>query len=118
MRRRRFGRPLRRSASLLVDSFALGLVVIAALMLAGAFELPAFETIRRITLGVIGVAPVAFLIGLMDARLARAGVGDLMVELRADPPPNALRDALARGGGHRARERVTARRVRAEMPCE
>jgi signal transduction histidine kinase len=96
VRRRRVGRPLRRSISLLVDSFALGLVMIAALMLAGAFELPAFETIRRVTFGVIGVAPVAFLIGLMDARLARSGVGDLFVELQADPPPGALRDALAR----------------------
>jgi signal transduction histidine kinase len=96
VRRSRFGRPLRRSISLLVDSFALGLVMLAALMLAGAFELPAFETIRRVTFGVIGVAPVAFLIGLMDARLVRSGVGDLFVELQADPPPSALRDALAR----------------------
>jgi signal transduction histidine kinase len=96
VRRRRSGRPLRRAVSLLVDSFALGLVMIAALMLAGALELPAFETIRRVTFGVIGVAPVAFLIGLMDARLARSGVGDLFVELQADPPPTAVRDALAR----------------------
>ena len=96
VRRRRVGRPLRRSVSLLVDSFALGLAMIAALMLAGAFELPAFETIRRVTFGVLGVAPVAFLIGLMDARLARSGVGDLVVELQADPPPDALRDAFAR----------------------
>jgi signal transduction histidine kinase len=96
VRRRRSGRPLRLSVSLLVDAFALGLVAIAALMLAGAFELPAFETIRRITFGIVGLAPVAFLIGLMDARLARSGVGDLVVELRADPPPDALRDALAR----------------------
>jgi MYXO-CTERM domain-containing protein len=95
-RRRRSGRPLRRAVSLLVDSFALGLVMIAALMLAGAFELPAFETIRRVTFVVIGVAPVAFLIGLMDARLARSGVGDLVVELQADPPPTAVRDAFAR----------------------
>jgi signal transduction histidine kinase len=96
VRRRRSGPPLRRSVSLLVDSFALGLVALAALMLAGAFELPAFETIRRVTFGIVGLAPVAFLIGLMDARLARSGVGDLVVELRADPPPEALRDALAR----------------------
>jgi signal transduction histidine kinase len=96
MRRQRAGRPLRRSVSLLVDSFGLALVMIAALMLAGAFEWSAFETIRRVTFAVVGLAPVAFLIGLMDARLARSGVGDLVVELRADPPPSALRDALAR----------------------
>jgi MYXO-CTERM domain-containing protein len=95
-RRRRSGRPLRRAVSLLVDSFALGLVMIAALLLAGAFELAAFETIRRVTFGVVGVAPVAFLIGLMDARLARSGVGDLVLELQADPPPTVVRDAFAR----------------------
>jgi signal transduction histidine kinase len=98
-RRRQTGRPLRRSIALLVDSFALGLVMIAALLLAGAFELPAFETIRRITFVAIGIAPVAFLIGLLDARLARSAVGDLVVELRADPSPAELRDALARALG-------------------
>jgi signal transduction histidine kinase len=94
-RRRGSGRPQRRAA-LLVDFFALGLVAIAVLLLAGAFELAAFETIRRITFGVIGIAPVAFLIGLLDARLARSAVGDLVVELRADPARADLRDAFAR----------------------
>jgi signal transduction histidine kinase len=95
-RRRGSGRPLRRAVALLVDSFALGLVAISALLLAGLLELPAFETIRRITFGVIGIAPVAFLIGLLDARLARSAVGDLVVELRADPAPADLPDAFAR----------------------
>jgi signal transduction histidine kinase len=99
--RRRAGvRPLRRSVALLVDSFALALVMIAVLLLAGAFELTgAFETIRRVTFGVVGIAPVAFLIGLLDARLARSSVGDLVVELDADPNPPELRDALARALG-------------------
>ena len=57
---------------------------------------PRFETIRRVTFVVIGLAPVAFLVGLLDARLARSAVGDLLVELRADPAPADLRDALAR----------------------
>jgi nitrate reductase gamma subunit len=46
-RRRGTRRPLRRALALLVDSFALGLVMLAALLVAGAFEVPAFETIRR-----------------------------------------------------------------------
>jgi signal transduction histidine kinase len=95
-RRRAAGRPLRRSVALLVDCFALGLVMIAALLLAGAFGSPAFETIRRLTFGVIGLAPVAFLAGLLDARLARSSVGDLLVDLRGHPAPPELRDALAR----------------------
>jgi signal transduction histidine kinase len=56
----------------------------------------AFETIRRVMLFVIGLAPLAFLIGLLHARLARSAVGDLFVELRANPAPADLRYALAR----------------------
>lgn len=99
-RRRNAGRPLRRSFALLVDSFALGLVMIAFLYLWGASgfvegEL-AYETVRRITFFVVGLAPVAFLLGLLQTRLARSSVGDLFLELRADPTPAVLRDALAR----------------------
>jgi signal transduction histidine kinase len=95
-RRRGAGRPLRRSLALLVDSFALGLVMIAALFLTGAFEGPAFETIRRATFFVIGLAPAAFLLGLLSARLARSALGDLLLEMHADPAPADLCDALAR----------------------
>jgi signal transduction histidine kinase len=96
VRRRGAGRPLRRSVALLVDAFAFGLVMIAALFLTGAFEGPAFETIRRATFFVIGLAPAAFLIGLLNARLARSALADLLLEMRADPAPADLRDALAR----------------------
>jgi signal transduction histidine kinase len=96
VRRRGAGRPLRRSASLLVDSFAVGLVMIAALFVNGAFDSPAFETIRRAAFLVIGLAPAAFLVGLLSARLARSALADLLVEMRADPGPADLRDALAR----------------------
>jgi signal transduction histidine kinase len=98
-RRRDRGRPLRRSAELLVDCFGLALVMIAALFLAGAFDAAAFETIRRATFVVLGLAPVAFLIGLLNARLARSAVGDLLVELRSEPGPAELRDALSRALG-------------------
>jgi signal transduction histidine kinase len=95
-RRRGPGRPLRRSVALLVDSFALGLVMIALLMLAASFAWPSFETIRRITFAVVGIAPVAFLIGLLSARLARSTVADLLVELRSDPAPSDLPDVFGR----------------------
>ena len=103
-RRRGAGRPLRRSVELLVDFFALGLVMIAALSLTAAFEAavfegPAFEWIRRATFVVIGIAPVAFLVGLLNARLARSAVGDLLVELRSEPAPADLRGAFARALG-------------------
>jgi signal transduction histidine kinase len=98
--RRRAGPPLGRSLTLLVDSFALGLLMIAFLLLSGALGLVegqgTFENIRRTTFFVIGLAPFAFLIALLDARLARTSVADLVVELRTDPAPTELRDALAR----------------------
>jgi signal transduction histidine kinase len=42
--------------------------------------------------------PIALLVGLLRARLARTAVGDLVVELE-HAPPEALRDALARALG-------------------
>jgi signal transduction histidine kinase len=99
-RRRDAGRPLRRSLALLVDSFALALVMIAFLFLSAVFGLVSgetpFETIRRVTFFVVGLAPLVFLVGLLHARLARSAVGDLIVELKADPTPADLRDSLAR----------------------
>ncbi len=99
-RRRDAGRPLRRSLALLVDSFALALVMFAFLYLSAVFGLVSgetpFETIRRVTFFVVGLAPLVFLVGLLHARLARSAVGDLIVELQADPTPADLRDALSR----------------------
>jgi signal transduction histidine kinase len=96
LRRRSAGPPLRRSVGVMIDSFALGLLTIALLLAIGAFNGPGFETIRRVTFVVIGIAPVAFLAGLLSARLARSSVGDLVVELQADDGTVNLRDALAR----------------------
>jgi signal transduction histidine kinase len=79
-----------------VDSFGLALVMLAVLYLSGAFQWPEFETTRRITLVTLGIAPLAFLIALLDARLARSSLGNLLVELGAEPAPGDLRDALAR----------------------
>ena len=100
VRRRRSGPHLRRSLAWLADSFALALLMIAFLYTSAALGLvsgqPAFETIRRLTLFAIGLAPIVFLIGLLDARLARSAVGDLFVELRRELAPAELRAALAR----------------------
>jgi signal transduction histidine kinase len=95
IRRRKLARPLRPSIALLVDSFAVGLVGVAVLLIAGALEWPQFETIRRATFGIVGIAPVAFLIGLLSARLGRSTLGDLLVELKEGPAPTDLRDSLA-----------------------
>ena len=90
------GRPLRRSLALLIDAFALGLVMIAFLLTSYAFDGPWVAEIRWATFVTLGVAPAVFLIGVLHDRLVRSGVGELFLELRVDPAPADLRDALAR----------------------
>jgi len=87
-------RQRRRPAQIVINCFSLTLVMLAILLIAGAFQLPGFEIIRLTTFAVAGLAPLAFLAGLLDARLAKGGVGELLVQLRADPSPD-LRDLLA-----------------------
>jgi len=95
-RRRRVGQPLRGSLALLYDAFGLALVMIALLLGSLVFNGPAVAEIRWATFATLGLAPAAFLVGLLHSRLARSAVGDLVVELRHDPAPAELQDALAR----------------------
>jgi signal transduction histidine kinase len=98
LRRHQGGRPRRRSLALLLDTFSLALLLAAALFVVGAFDSlwPAFQPLQRAMLAAIGISPFVFLVGLLDARLARSAVGDLMVKLRPDLPPADLRAALVR----------------------
>jgi signal transduction histidine kinase len=97
---RRWGphRPPRRPLGLLVDSFALGLAMIAALFLSIVFvgspgDVAAVEALRRATFFVVGLAPIAFLIGLLRSRLA---VGPAIVSLGADAARGDVVGALRR----------------------
>jgi signal transduction histidine kinase len=85
VRRRRTGLARRRPAALVVDAFAVALVMLAVLYLAGLGSWPGFETIRLITFATLGLAPVAFLFALLDTRLARGEVAGLLVDLRSNP---------------------------------
>ena len=96
VRRLRAGRPLRRALGLLVDAFGLALVMIAFLFLSTAYGGPQVNQIRWATFVVLGLAPAVFLAGLLQARLARSALGELVIELHADLAPSALRAALAR----------------------
>jgi signal transduction histidine kinase len=91
---------MRAPIRLLVNAFAVSLLSVAFLFTAGAAGLTEghviFETIRRVTFFVIGLAPLAFLVGLVQARLLRSSVGDLVLELRDGPAAPDLRDALVR----------------------
>jgi signal transduction histidine kinase len=97
-RRRVTGRPLRTPVKVLVNSYSLSLVLAAVLLLTQAFTLVpgALLTIQRTMFFVAGFAPFVFLLAMLDARLARSAVGDLLVELRSVPPPTDLREPLSR----------------------
>ena len=95
-RRLHEGRPLRRAVRLLTDAFGLALVMLAFLFMSLAYGGPATAQIRWATFVAIGLAPVAFLFGLLHSRLARSTVGDLFVRLQEDPEPPDLQEALAR----------------------
>lgn len=96
VRRRRSGRPLRRASALLVDAFGLALIMIAALLISLTFRGPWVHQIRWVTFITIGLAPLAFVLGLLRARLGQSAVGGLLVDLRDEPAPADLQDALAR----------------------
>jgi signal transduction histidine kinase len=85
---------LRRSFVLVC--LGLTLVTLALGIVLAAFEWRTAEPIKLVGFALIGLAPVLFLIGFLRARLARSAVAELFVELRADPAPGGLRDALAR----------------------
>src|SRR4051812_35301755 len=95
-RRWKTGSRSRRPSSLLIDVFALGLVMVAAFCVLSAMNSAALVEVRWAEFGTLGIAPIVFLTAILDARLARSGIGDLIIELRADPPPADLRNALAR----------------------
>jgi signal transduction histidine kinase len=93
----------RRSRGWVADACGGALVTLAVLLVAGALQWPVFEAVRLFTFAAVGLAPLAFLAALLDARLARSGAGDLLVELRADPATDlqaplsrALRDPSLR----------------------
>jgi len=96
-RRLRSGRPLRASLELLVDSFALILVMIALLLLAGSFGWTGLQDpIRLATFTATGAAPIVFLLGVLQARLGRGSVAGLLVDLGVNPGPVELQAAVAR----------------------
>ena len=84
-----------RARALLVDAFGLALAMLAVLLLLALFGGPPVEAFRHFTFLALGLAPVVFLAGLLDARLARSDVGAFLVELRADPTQD-LQRPLAR----------------------
>jgi signal transduction histidine kinase len=96
LRRRSSGRPFRLSRELLVACFGLALVGLGVGIVMLALGAPGTDLVRWVAFGLVGTASVLLLIGYLRAGLARSAVGDFFVDLRSDPAPSELRDALAR----------------------
>jgi signal transduction histidine kinase len=90
---RRAGRYGRRA---LVPVLAVSGVMVVTLLVG---YLLGYKSQQSLTWGVqlmLAALPLGFLVGLMRSRLARAGVADLVLELRQTQAPAQVRDALSR----------------------
>jgi hypothetical protein len=76
----------------LAPVYAVGIAVLAA---AAALLAAPSDPLLWLTTALFGAFPLALLAGLLRIRLARVAVGDLLVALRENPEPAALRSALA-----------------------
>ena len=77
------------TTQILINCFSLSLVMLAALLIAGAFQLPGFEIIRLATFAVAGLAPLAFLAGLLDAASPRQGSASCWYSFGRIPLPTS-----------------------------
>jgi signal transduction histidine kinase len=86
--------PLRRAlVPILVGS--VGILLGSVLLVLDKFQIESPTAQWAVFVAYVSV-PLVVLGGILRSRLARSTVGDLFVELRADPSPTELRDALAR----------------------
>jgi PAS domain S-box-containing protein len=94
-RRWRDATPALRRALAPVFATAATMLLLLALAeaVASLFSSEAARPLSLAALAAFGAVPFAFLVGILRSRLARAGVGDLLLELGRGVP---LRDALAR----------------------
>ena len=86
---------LRRALGPVLGTGALVMLVLLVQLVVGAFSEAAAEPLYYVFLVTFALVPVAFLAGVLRSRLARSGVGNLLLELgRGAPLREALRRAL------------------------
>jgi PAS domain S-box-containing protein len=89
-------RALRRVLGPVLASGALALVLVCAELIVAAVSEDAAQPLEYVVLGTFATVPLAFLAGVLRSRLARAGVGDLLLALGRGTP---IRDAIAEALG-------------------
>ncbi len=96
-RRVQRGKPLRPWLGYLVNSFSLVLAMLALLYLVHLTGWAvATEPVRLATFALIGVAPIVFLFGLLQERLGRASVADLVAFSAGTPGPAELQEGVSK----------------------
>ena len=85
-------------APVLLTGALVGSALIANILAEELWPAAAKET-WWLVLATLASVPIAFLVGMVRARLAQAAVTRLVVELGTTPPPGELREALARALG-------------------
>ena len=83
---------LRRALGPVLGTGALVMLVLLLQLVVGAFSDAAAEPLYYVFLVTFALVPVAFLAGVLRSRLARAGVGDVLLALARGTP---IRDAIA-----------------------
>jgi signal transduction histidine kinase len=91
--------PLRRAMGPLLVSGGVTIVLLGVLFVSAAASRSVVTTVGSLERIAFATVPVAYVFGLVRARLARGAVSDLVVELRDLPEPGHLRDVLARALG-------------------
>jgi PAS domain S-box-containing protein len=92
-------RPIRRVLAPVYVSAGLTLALLAMTLLVGAVSEDVGEILFWIVIISFSAVPLAFIAGLLSGRLARAGVGQLVLDLGKPHAPGELKEALARALG-------------------
>ncbi|HEU4448863.1 MAG TPA: PAS domain-containing protein [Gaiellaceae bacterium] len=92
--------PLRRVLFPVYVTAGASLLLLAVTLVVESFAADAAQALWWVLTFTFASVPAAFIVGLLSGRLARAGVGKLLLEVgRAAHAPGELRDALARALG-------------------
>ena len=92
-------RPIRRVLAPVYIAAGVTLALLAITLLVGAAFQEAGNVLFWIVIVSFAAVPLAFIVGLLSGRLARAGVGQLVLDLGKPHAPGELREALARALG-------------------
>jgi PAS domain S-box-containing protein len=92
-------RPIKRVLAPVYVSAGVTLALLAITLLVGAAFQEAGNVLFWIVIVSFSAVPLAFIVGLLSGRLARAGVGQLVLDLGKPHAPGELREALARALG-------------------